>query len=384
MRSILVIFLLTLLWLLTGRAYSQTINETQLLEYYQNQKFLEAANYLKSTYVEPVSDVTALSRLAYASQMAGKLTDAEGYYQRLFNIDSTKLSVLNSLAGINLRRNNLKKADDYYQRIVKVDSTNFYVYTQLARIYTFTGDTVGYVRSLAKANAINPEEADVASDLSNYYVARKKFVEAEKVLNKAIVADSQNVVLQQSLLKLVHAQSKWPETVNVGMRLLQLGDGSYPTAIKLGQAYYRLKNYICCLETLAALQDMEQNETSFYYMGLSYKALKKYPKALYCFEKAIKDAISPAVPTYYGEIGGTYQETQRFKKAEFNFQKGLQFDERPLLLYSLATLYDSDLKDKTKAVKYYKKYLATNPPAMQQVYVDYTKTRIGTLAAAKN
>lgn len=381
MRTIFTTILLTLLWLLVGRAYSQTVNETQLLEYYQNQKFLEAANYLKGVYTEPVNDATALSRLAYVSQMAGKLTDAESYYQRLFNIDSTKLSVLNSLAGINLRRSNYKKANDYYQRIITVDSTNFYVYTQMARICTFTGDTIGYVKSLAKANKLNPEEADVASDLSNYYVNRKKFADAEKVLTKAIAADSQNVVLLQSLIKLVHAQSKWPETVKVGMQLLQLGDGSYPTAIKLALAYYRLKNYICCIETLAALQDMEQNETSIYYMALSYKALKKYPKALDYFERAIKDGISPAIPTYYGEIGGTYQETQRFKKAEFNFQKGLQFDERPLLLYSLATLYDSDLKDKAKAVKYYKKYLATSPPALQQVYVDYTKTRISALSA---
>ncbi|MDT3405626.1 tetratricopeptide repeat protein [Mucilaginibacter terrae] len=384
MRTTLTTFLLTLLSLLIGRAYSQTINETQLLEYYQNQKFLEAANYLRGAYIEPVTDITALSRLAYASQMAGKLSDAENYYQRLFNIDSTKLSVINSLAGINLRRSNYKKANDYYQRIIKVDSTNFYVYSQLARICTFTGDSIGYVKALVKANQLNPEDADVASDLSNDYVSHKKFNEAENVLNKAIAADSQNVVLLQSLLRLTHAQSKWPEAIKTGMQLLQLGDGSFPTSMKLGQAYYKVKNYTCCLEVLAAMPGIQQNETSFYYMGLSYKALKKYSKALDCLDKAVNDGISSGVATYYGEIAGTYQETQRFKKAEINYQKGLQFAERPLLLYSLATLYDSDLKDKAKAVKYYKKYLATNPPALQQVYVDYTKTRIGALTTAKN
>ncbi|WP_295769476.1 tetratricopeptide repeat protein [uncultured Mucilaginibacter sp.] len=384
MKRLFFLFIVVIGGIFRMNAYAQNINETQLLEYYQNQKFLEAANYLKTNYIEPVTDVTALSRLAYASQMAGKLTDAELYYKRLFDIDSNRLSVLNSLAGINLRRSNYKKANDYYQRIIKVDSTNFYIYTQLARISMFTGDTLGYVNSLIKANKLNPEDADVASDLSNELVNRKKFANAQYILSRAIAADSQNVVLLQSLLKLTHAQSKWPETIATGLQLLQLGDGSYPTAIKLGQAYYKIKNYVCCLEVLAGMPEMQQNETSFYYMGLSYKALKKYAKAISYLEKAISDGISPAIPTYYGEIANSFQETKRFKKAELNYQKGLEFAERPLLLYSLATLYDADLKNKAKAIKYYKKYLATNPPAMQQVYIDYTKNRIGTLAAAAN
>ena len=376
------LFVIILSYLLgINHAFSQTVNDATLLDYYQGQRYIEAVTYLKGIYQEPIKDATALRNLAYASQMASKLADAENYYQRLYDLDSTKLNVLTSLAGINLRRGNLDKAARYYNKLIAVDSNNFIVTRQLADIAYRKSDTSSYVKYLSKANYLNAEDPDVASDLSNWYVNTKRNPLAEKVLNKAIAADPENIVLMQSLIKLLSAQEKWQETIKTGTQLMQKGDGSYQTLIKLGQAYYRLKNYVCCLETLAGMDQMQQNETSYYYMALSYKALKRYDKAIANFEMAINDGISPAIPSYYGEMAGSFQETKRFKKAVQNYERGLTFDERPLLLYSLATLYDTDLKDKSKAVKYYKKYLHTNPPALQRAYVDYTKSRITALAS---
>src|ERR1700753_1789440 len=81
-------------------------DEALLLEYYQNQRFSDAADYLKKTYPEPVGDMKVLTQLAYTSQMAGKLADAESYYQRIYNIDSTNTTVLFNLGAINIRRGN--------------------------------------------------------------------------------------------------------------------------------------------------------------------------------------------------------------------------------------------------------------------------------------
>jgi tetratricopeptide (TPR) repeat protein len=189
-----------------GTAHAQKVNDATLLDYYQGQRYLEAVNYLKSIYQEPVNDPNALRNLAYASQMASKLADAENYYQRLYNLDSTKLNVLTSLAGINLRRSNLDKAGRYYRKLIAADSTNYIVIKQLADISDRKSDTANYVKYMVMANKINPEDADVAGLLSNWYVNTKRTVLAEKVLNKAITADPENVVLMQSLIKLLHAQ----------------------------------------------------------------------------------------------------------------------------------------------------------------------------------
>jgi len=355
---------------------AQTANDATLLDFYQGQRYLEAAAYLKSIYKEPVTDPIALRNLAYTSQLAGKLVDAEGYYQRLFDIDSTKTNILNSLAGINLRRGNLAKAGAYYTRIIAVDTANFFVLNALSNIALRTGDTTNYIKYLTRGNRVNPEDPDVAADLSNWYVDKKKFTLAENALNKAINADTQNVVLLQSLLKLTHRQKKWPETVETGLQLLQLDDGTYSTAFKLAQAYYGLKNYICCLEVLANLSSMAQTESSYYYMGMCYQSLKKNEKAVKYFDLAIKEGISPSIATYYGEMARSYQEINQTKKALNAYQKGLQFADSPIIFYSLATLYDEKIKNKAQAVKYFKKYLSTNPPVSQQALIDYTKSRV--------
>jgi hypothetical protein len=62
------------------------------------------------------------------------------------------------------------------------------------------------------------------------------------------------------------------------------------------------------------------------------------------------------------------------------YQKGLQFEEKPLNYYLLATLYDSHIKNKTMALTYYRKYLAAKPPAKEEKYKVYAQSRILALA----
>ncbi|MBS7563395.1 tetratricopeptide repeat protein [Mucilaginibacter sp. Bleaf8] len=374
----LVLFMLLCFTYCFSQAPNQ-IDNALLLDYYQNQRFIEAADYLKKIYPEPVTDGKALSQLAYTSQMAGRLTDAEIYYQRIYSMDTTSQSALISMAGINMRRGNITKAEPYYLQLIAKDTTNFLVYKQLANIRRQKYDIMGYVNYLVRANKLNPQDADVASDLSDQYLDLKQITLAQKVLDSAIVKDPENIILLQSLIKLTHAQKKWPETIKAGTMLLAMGDNSFPTLNKLGQAYYQLKNYECALESYYSLENNQHNETSFYFMGMSYKALKNHKKAIEYLEKAIADGISPAIDSYYGEMAGSYQDTRQHKKALWAYQKGLQFNESPLIYYSLALLYDDDLKDKANAMRYYKKYLATNPPVKQQELVAYCKSRLAML-----
>src|ERR1700761_2292591 len=107
---------IALLSCLITTAFAQQ-NDALLLEYYQSQRYAEAADYLKKAYPEPITDTKVLGKLAYSSQMAGKLIDAEGYYQRIYIADSTNTAVLFNLGAINLRRGNNNNAEVYYKKI---------------------------------------------------------------------------------------------------------------------------------------------------------------------------------------------------------------------------------------------------------------------------
>jgi tetratricopeptide (TPR) repeat protein len=170
------------------------VDDALLLDYYQNQRFAEAADYLKKAYAEPITNTKALGQLAYTSNMAGRLADAESYYQRIYNIDSANTPVLYSLGGLNMRRGNIAKAEMYYKRIIARDTTNFMVYKQLAQISHDKNDLTTFIFYLQKANHLNPAEPDIASDLSDIYVNMKFNDQAEKVLSAAIAADPENII----------------------------------------------------------------------------------------------------------------------------------------------------------------------------------------------
>ncbi|MBB5394872.1 lipopolysaccharide assembly protein LapB [Mucilaginibacter sp. AK015] len=357
------------------------VDDALLLDYYQNQRFAEAADYLKSSYPEPVTDIKALGQLAYTNSLAGRLAFAEDYYQRIYNIDSTNIKVLISLGGLNMRRGNITKAEGYYKKITARDTTNFMVYKQLASISRDKNDITSYIVYLQKANLLNPAEPDVAADLSDIYVNMKLNTQAEKVLNQAIANDKENIVLLNSLMKLQYAQKKWPETISTCLKLVNAGSQSGLVLTKLGVAYYNIKSYECSLAAFMDIDEQGRSETSYYYTALAYKALKDQRMAIVYLDKAITEGISPNTAAYYGEMADSNEKLRHYKNALAAYQKSLQFNETPMVYYSLANVYDTNLKDKKSAVKYYKKYLASKPPVdKQKSFIEYTKSRIAVLS----
>jgi tetratricopeptide (TPR) repeat protein len=370
MKQILSLIALSLL---TLPAFSQQVNDALLLDYYQNQRYLEASNYLKSIYPEPINDIKALSRLAYTSQMAGKLPDAEGYYQRIYGIDSNNTAVLYNLGSLNLRRGNYNKAEVYYKKLISKDSTDYQLYKYLANIRLNQLDTVGHLKYLEKANKLNPIDFAVASDLGDIYIALKKYQQAEKVLLIALEADPENFILLKSNFELAFKRERWLQAIKIGEQI-----GSEP--IKLGIAYFKVKNYICCLETLLHIRDDKQTETSYYFIAASYKQLKDQKTAIKYFKKAIELSIPLAIDTYYNEMADSYQTLGKYDTAEAMFKKGLLYDHKPLTYYYMAILYDTKLKQPKSALAYYKKYIAANPPEADKEYVDYSKSRVTALS----
>ena len=380
MKSTLYLLFFCLSSISTFSQQTNKVDDALLLDYYQNQRFAEAADYLKQTYTEPITNPKALGQLAYTSNMAGRLADAESYYQRIYNIDSTNMPVLYSLGGLNMRRGNIAKAEMYYKRIIARDTTNFMVYKQLAQISHDKNDITSYIFYLQKANRLNPAEPDIASDLSDIYVNMKFNSQAEKVLSAAITADPENIILLNSLMKLQYAQKKWPETIGTCLKLVDYGNQSGQVLTKLGVAYYNTKNYDCSISTFIEMDEIARNETSYYYTALGYKALKDQSMAIFYLQKAITEGISPNTAAYYGEMADSNEKLSRYKKAVMAYQKSLQFDESPMIYYSLANLYDTNLKDKKSAIKYYKKYLAGKPPIdKQKSFIDYSKSRVAVL-----
>lgn len=358
----------------------QSADNSLLIDYYQTQRFDKATEYLKQHNPEPIADIKILKALAYCSQMQGKLPEAEAYYERVYAIDSTSTSVLYSLGNINLNRGNDAKAEIYYRKILTHDSTNVAVYKQLARICQNKADIICQLNNLAKANKLNPVDADVAADLSNLLITLKLLPSAEKILDTAIKADPENLVLLESQAKLLYSEKKWPEAANCCEKILTLGDQSPVVLTRLGISYFNLNNFNCALETFSRIDAMNQDETVCYYTAVSYKKLKDYPNALKWFQKTIDAGISPNTSQYYNSLADTYEITKDYNGAKFAYQRSLQFKPDAMTYYSIANMYDAELKNHKMALVYYRKYLAAKPADDEKAYIDFAKNRVAVLS----
>ncbi|MDF2432689.1 MAG: hypothetical protein JWP44_2320 [Mucilaginibacter sp.] len=377
MKSNLLLLVLTCLTTSLSAQQRNKTDDALLLEYYQTQHFAEAADYLKKTYPEPIADIKTLSSLAYASQMAGRLPDAEAYYQRIYAADTTNTAILFNLGSINARRGDNLKAITYYKKILLRDSTNFSVYKQMAVLSQNMGNIIAAINYLQKANKINVAEPDVAYDLVNYYITLKLFAKADTVVTTALQADTSNLLLLYGKAQVVYHLKKYPETVTLCNKLIQAGNQTNLIISMLGTSFFNLRNYNNCITTFKLLEDSKTaSETSYYYTAMSYKALGNQATAVCYLDKAIKEAVSPNVGSYYSETGDSYDHMHQLKNAVKAFQKSLLYCIIPLTYYELANMYDMELKRKTLAMHYYKKYLNSDPPENQKSYINYVKRRI--------
>ena len=366
---------------LLANAQDITIDNEKLLEYYQTQRYAEAAQYLQNIYPSDTEDVKALSQIAYCYMMAGKLPDAEKNYLKINDLQPHTLSVLFSLASINSRRGNGFAAKIYLSEIVKLDRNNFNAYKQLAN---FTDSVKLKIIYLQKANQLNPVEPDVAFDLATAYKNLKLFDPAYNVLKVAIAADTSNLSLLQAQLPIANELKKYKEVVTVGEKLMQ-NEANANVIKDVGRAYFSLKNYQKCISLYKMLEAIGmQNESILYYLAISFRELKNYDMAAIYAKKTIEEGISTNTASYYRLLGGIYENNNQTTSAATAYKKGLTFSANSSIYYQLGLLYDLKLKQKQNAISYYKQYLKSKPNAeLEKEQIDYTKARLDELTKVK-
>ncbi|AZI25917.1 hypothetical protein EA772_11390 [Pedobacter sp. G11] len=379
MKKLLIICMLFSLQAL-GQAQTVAIDKEKIFDLYQNQRYAEAGEYLKTSYGSETTDLKALTQIGYCFLMAGNNVEAEKYYAKADAIQPGNLPILFSLASINTRRGNTEKAKLYYGNIVKLDSNNFIVYKLLANLYLSDKDSLKMVY-LLKANKLVPTDGDVAADLAAVHSVYQNYDRAYEVLNVAIKADPENLVLQRTKLPIANLLKKYDEVIASGESLLK--DNKDASVIKdLAKAYYYTKKYDKAVTLFRQLEEMlMQNENTLYVTTLCYRNLKNYKMATLYAKKTIDEAISPNTSSYYALLGLAYEEDEKFTLADAAYKKGLQFNSNPNLYYRLATLHDTKFKRSKSAMNYYQLYLKSKPnPKNDAEEIKFVQARIEQMA----
>jgi tetratricopeptide (TPR) repeat protein len=379
--KIVVTLLVTTLLASVCVAQQVSIDKERLLEFYQNQKYTEAANYLSSLYPNGVTDETTLKQIAYCHMMAGNLNEAEKNYQKINEITPNQIPILFNLTNINAKRGNTKVATTYLKAIIKVDTNNFRAYQQLAS-YTDSVNLKGTY--LQKANQLNNADADVAYDLALIFRKLEQHSRAYNVLNTAIKADTSNLILQQALLPVANQLKQYEEVVTVGEKLLANNRDANVIG-NVAKAYYFLKKYEKAIDLYKRLENMQmQNESTLYFTSLCYRELKNYAMASGYAKRTILEGISPNTAAYYNTLADIYESNNQFNSAVEAYKKGLNYQIGKNSYYRLGLLYDLKLKNKKTAAIYYHLFLnSKNLTEEDKPQIEYVKSRLVTSPVKK-
>lgn len=377
MKRFLLPFLLLICTFGVNGQTTTALDKEKLLDFFQSQRYLDAAQYLQGIYKEDTKDPKEISQLAYAYLMAGKLPEAEKNYLKLYAEKPDDIPGLFNLANINLRRGNNNKAKEYISRILTLDSNNFNAYKQIGRIEKEQGDLLPMFDHYKKANKLNPADADVAYELSELYFKMNHFPMALSVLEPALAADSGNLQLLKMKMPATIASKKYKEAIQTGEQLMNYGDSSNFVLNNIAKSYFLLLNYQKALDYFLKVNiKSEEVEGLLYNISLSYRGIKDYKSAAKYLEQTIKAAISPRTSSYYGLLGDSYENLDKNDQAITTYKRGLLFDNNGSLYYNIALVYETKLNDKKNAISYYQQYLKTVNPAEQPKLIVFIKNKI--------
>lgn len=352
------------------------VDKEKVLDYFQTQRYGDAALYLQSVFKENTTEPKELSQIAYAFMMAGKLSDAEKYYEKLHELQPENISTLFSLANINNRRSNSGKTKDYLVQVLKIDSTNFNAYKQLASLSKENALIAEQINYMVKANKLNPTEPEVAYDLAEFYFKANLFDQAEKILNPAIAADSNNLQLLKMKMPILMGGKKYKESILTGEKIMSYGDSSTFVLTNMGKSHFLQLEYQKALNYFLKVSEVTKNETLFYNISLSYRGLKDYKNAITYLQKTIDLAISPNTASYYGLLGDSFENVDKNLDANVAYKRGLLFKNNGSLYYNIALVYETKLNDKKNAISYYNQYLKSINAEEQPKLITFIKNKI--------
>ena len=154
---------------------------------------------------------------------------------------------------------------------------------------------------------------------------------------------------------------------------IRIHPNAIPLQLKYAQILINKGHYKKALEYLKAVEKVDGGNHEVHLLkGTALMVTGSEREALKSFKIAIQNAGPDIDETYY-QIGATYVQTGNIKKALFYFEKTVKENpDHDLALYDLGYFYDQEDKI-NKSIKYYNQYLDIDP------YNQYVWFNLGTV-----
>ncbi len=344
---------------------AQTAND-----FFTQQQYAKALTLLQ----DMDTTVANLSMKATCESRLGLLKEAKKSYLQILNQDSTNLSAIAQLGSIYDQEYDLPKAIRYYRQLIQIDSTNSYYYKINAQLAIKAGLKSEAFLYFAHAHRLNPKDIGVLRDLSELFLANDQLEEADSLLHLAYLQDTTSLQTIMSKAKMEYTKKEYAEAVRFLLKTKGRIDLNPYYQKMLGYSFLQIDSFDLAISHLEKLLHEESNEYTHYYLATAYSKKEQWENAIYHFDLAIKDAISPNLFVYHANLGDIYTDLHQNREALKQYEEAYRYKPDPKYIFFKARLADEYYKDKQIAINQYNRYLKTKH--FQKEWNDYARKRV--------
>ena len=367
-------------------AQPAAFDKSKVGDYFQNQQFEEAIQYLATALRSDSNNISLLGYTGYAYYMNDNKQAAEACYQHIFDLDSNNIAALSYLVLLNTNEDR-EKAALFTRRLLGLQPAKAVWWRTMGELLRRAQQPDSAMDYLTRAHELAPTDAKTIAALADVLIDKRYYPLCDSMLDAGLERDSLNINFLRLRIRSAYQAGDYPGVLIPGERLIRINE---PGAVSgsltwLALSYYNLKKYPDCIRVCEyMLNSGLEQEAIYYYEARAWAKLKEYAKSNTLLDTCLTKAISKTADWYYYDMGENYEGLKNFKMAMASYDTAYYLFKDPTMLYNCGRIAESELKNTSLARKYYSRYLAAahpQSPEEKRAYA-YVRSRWGKAAGA--
>lgn len=366
-----VLLLMLCCYVLTGQHKPCLVADSLVMK----QSYMAAIEQYKLCYPTDTLDKVTLSSIANCYYLLGDFLKAKEIYHTLELSEDFVSEAYTRLAFIYETQQNLPKALKYNIALSKLYPGNPVYFRKMGNLYHLGNERMQAIESFQSALKINKHDLLAIHGLSEMYISLDSLQQADSLLNIGLTADSTHIGLSLLKSRVKYRMRQYSEVAQILYALtFQTELNNYYNKL-LGYAFLQIDSLDKSIFHLQkSLLNEGDPEYALFYLALAFEKKMEHDKAVYFYNEAIKAGISENLDQYYRGLARVYSQKGSYNLVMESYKESLKYSKDNTIYFYMANTADQHLKDKTKALSYYKRYLNSNPNDKELIKI--AKSRI--------
>lgn len=322
-----------------------------------------------STYQEIITNDTTNSRAfieaAECCRTLAKSNQALEYYERALDLNPgnkyVRIQYINLLLSLQKFRDALGESS----LMTEKDSSAIALHLQ-AQSFEGMGEPLPAAGCYYNIQEKYPSDYLAAAKLGAINISGSYFDEAIKATEKYRQIDTTNIAVNRQNALAYCLKQDYPTAIRRYEYLVNQGDSSFHTCYYLGISYYAVEKYYEAHDFLEVARKYDpENVNLLYYLGRACAKTSWKKQGVEYLERAIDLSIpkDSSMTRLYIGMTDCYKMAQMYKEQLASMKERYQKYDRQnhKLLYDMAHLSFSALKDKKSTERYLEAFLKTRP-----------------------